>query len=453
MCGPDFPLAFLTWFSSTSLLQKTASADLRIWFLHSIRSPHQIKCTRESFLLWCLQRSHLHHALLPRCQKAVKATSFQIPLGELSNFHVRKELGRTPFLSNNIPKRKYAKNSVTAHRGKYMPIDRKETLSVIVSIDHSRAYKLLLVVCTMRLTNFVQPMFLHNWLCLLKMEDGPKGDVLCHYCRDLLESNIKIGFSAWWRTDEEQKESKYKPGRMPHHPSFRSFSDSARAGCHMCSAFVAQLISETRHEMLKCDGGGRARILYDDRDPVDPIKKNIPKYEIRVAYPVPPYLREELYPKYELRLRPLSEEFYPKYELKLQISETSGNIQLIFPYWCGLMYLDPVCDLCHSDDQASDRLLVVRDWLLKCLHAHSRCSQSQVSTHKRPARLIYVGCQEDHSDVQLCSTVRHQERYMTLSHCWGLQDKPPKLLKENLSEYSTKLPWNSLPPTFKDAIM
>ena len=145
------------------------------------------------------------------------------------------------------------------------------------------------------------------------MGDRPDGDVLCHHCRQLLESGIKIGYAAWWRGgDLEQSKLEYKPEPWPYHPSCRSLFNSAMAGCHMCSVFIAQLTTEARRAMLDCDGGYWAWILYNDcRSPGEAIRENSPKYEILVAYCVSPGFLDKPYPHFQLRV---------------QISETSGNL-------------------------------------------------------------------------------------------------------------------------------
>jgi len=56
------------------------------------------------------------------------------------------------------------------------------------------------------------------------------------------------------------------------------------------------------------------------------------------------------------------------------------------------------------------------------------------------------------SDVRICSDVDADERYITLSYCWGPNEVPIKLLESNLNQFSAQLPWADMPSTFRDAV-
>lgn len=96
--------------------------------------------------------------------------------------------------------------------------------------------------------------------------------------------------------------------------------------------------------------------------------------------------------------------------------------------------------------------LSITDWISDCLENHAECSLQKPKHHKYPTRLVFVGSNEDYSDVRICDQVEPNERYMTLSHRWDLDGGSVKLLENNVHEFSTQLPWERLPSTFKDAI-
>lgn len=54
---------------------------------------------------------------------------------------------------------------------------------------------------------------------------------------------------------------------------------------------------------------------------------------------------------------------------------------------------------------------------------------------------------------RLSSSDEVDQRYTTLSHCWGSTGPSLKLLQGNIAEFRTAVPWEPLPLTFKDAMV
>ncbi|SPO07014.1 related to protein TOL [Cephalotrichum gorgonifer] len=98
---------------------------------------------------------------------------------------------------------------------------------------------------------------------------------------------------------------------------------------------------------------------------------------------------------------------------------------------------------------------MIRGWLRTCLETHEACRQVR-SSHPLPKRVISVG---DHSNtsIRLVETevsgpgVPTTTSYLALSHCWGLSVHLTTT-KSTLADRKSNIPWDSLPPTFQDAV-
>ncbi|KAK3948811.1 heterokaryon incompatibility protein-domain-containing protein [Pseudoneurospora amorphoporcata] len=93
-------------------------------------------------------------------------------------------------------------------------------------------------------------------------------------------------------------------------------------------------------------------------------------------------------------------------------------------------------------------------WMENC-RSHPLCNAVQTTLQdKWPARLVAVGTAGD-TYVRVCETSRDgfaKEPYMTLSHCWGKNGVPIRLLEENYARFLDGIQLSELPNTFRDAI-
>lgn len=85
-------------------------------------------------------------------------------------------------------------------------------------------------------------------------------------------------------------------------------------------------------------------------------------------------------------------------------------------------------------------------WLDDCCKEHEACCIKQ---ERLPTRLVCV----DKNTVRLVisSTLQKAPRYATLSYCWG-RDPFINLSRDNLASFLEEILWETLPPTFQDAI-
>lgn len=75
-------------------------------------------------------------------------------------------------------------------------------------------------------------------------------------------------------------------------------------------------------------------------------------------------------------------------------------------------------------------------------------------SRRLPTRLIKIG-NTPNPEVHLVSSHELDPqtcRYATLSHCWG-GGLPIRLLRENLEEFRSDIPWDSLPKTFQETVV
>ncbi|KAF2169459.1 hypothetical protein M409DRAFT_36170, partial [Zasmidium cellare ATCC 36951] len=96
----------------------------------------------------------------------------------------------------------------------------------------------------------------------------------------------------------------------------------------------------------------------------------------------------------------------------------------------------------------------LRNWLHECRtqHVDQRCREDLDETHAGPGRLLYVGSNLDSSHLRLHTTSDTVYPYIALMHCWGTQTLM-KTTRSNLNALHNDIDLETLPQTFKDAVM
>lgn len=86
-------------------------------------------------------------------------------------------------------------------------------------------------------------------------------------------------------------------------------------------------------------------------------------------------------------------------------------------------------------------------WIEQCIADHRRCSHNNDAP--LPTRVIDLG--DSNEAIRLLETHNMCGKYICLSHCWG---ESPTILstRERYKVFTNNIPWNSLPPLFRDAI-
>ncbi|KAF2461472.1 heterokaryon incompatibility protein-domain-containing protein, partial [Lineolata rhizophorae] len=91
-------------------------------------------------------------------------------------------------------------------------------------------------------------------------------------------------------------------------------------------------------------------------------------------------------------------------------------------------------------------------WLKKCTTEHEKCRQLD-GPKPLPTRVIDVGPADQSRDPYLFETRGATGKYLALSHCWGTDERAvPTTETHNLRDRRFGISFDSLPPTFQDAI-
>jgi hypothetical protein len=108
-----------------------------------------------------------------------------------------------------------------------------------------------------------------------------------------------------------------------------------------------------------------------------------------------------------------------------------------------------------GDTSSQDSIEWSRRWIDYCIQNHERC----VKKHKTqlPTRVIDVtpdGEFESFGAVRLVDQAHHlaSDQYVALSHCWGKVVPQCLTTKSTLQTRTHRIPWESLPRTFQEAI-
>jgi hypothetical protein len=97
---------------------------------------------------------------------------------------------------------------------------------------------------------------------------------------------------------------------------------------------------------------------------------------------------------------------------------------------------------------------LIQHWVTRCNQHHPTC-KGATDAPWFPTRLIYVGKETEHPHLYIpdIASWNPNERYTTLSHCWGSDSSQvARLVGDNLDTLQQNIQMDRLPQTFKDAI-
>ena len=106
-------------------------------------------------------------------------------------------------------------------------------------------------------------------------------------------------------------------------------------------------------------------------------------------------------------------------------------------------------DTSTSSDHAWSRCV---SFLQTCNKLHTRCWLELSPKRILPTRLIDVGLEGVDPRLVLSCNCSEDLKYLTLSHCWGLE-KLPILTQATYNEFQNGIPSSKLSPTFRDAVL
>lgn len=113
--------------------------------------------------------------------------------------------------------------------------------------------------------------------------------------------------------------------------------------------------------------------------------------------------------------------------------------------------LDGLIRSFHTD--SDETFACAATWLSTCLNQHEMCNTNRPNFNFRPRRLVQVSIANSQLSVRLTETqnIRDNIQYLALSHCWG-EVEGLELTEERLATYCERIPLESLPKTFLDAV-
>lgn len=91
-------------------------------------------------------------------------------------------------------------------------------------------------------------------------------------------------------------------------------------------------------------------------------------------------------------------------------------------------------------------------WLDQCTGEHESCIRSNDVEYTLPARLIDVGDESTPPCICTSDKLDPTSKYVTLSHCWGMEKKVT-LNKDTLGPFQSCIPPEALSKTFNEAII
>lgn len=109
-----------------------------------------------------------------------------------------------------------------------------------------------------------------------------------------------------------------------------------------------------------------------------------------------------------------------------------------------------------SSTSSAASLDLAYEWFKECLEHHVSCNRSSERPFL-PTRLVNVGCLSDDGGTKCKLVLREEitpeERYATLSHCWGSSPIKKKLIISKIEDMRAGVSVSELPRTFQDAIV
>ena len=110
---------------------------------------------------------------------------------------------------------------------------------------------------------------------------------------------------------------------------------------------------------------------------------------------------------------------------------------------------------------STESLDVLRNWLRRCRNEHHECRYTlsgrlvdDLVGTPLPTRTIHIRNDDTGYRARLFETENQIGSYAALSHCWGPPDKQPiKTTRQNILNHMSDIPVDSLPNTFRDAMI
>ena len=116
-----------------------------------------------------------------------------------------------------------------------------------------------------------------------------------------------------------------------------------------------------------------------------------------------------------------------------------------YMFWTDKAPKRPLLPSGDTGSEASMKLIAA--WMESCLKDHTKCFKAESTA--LPRRVLFIG---EEGPMRLIEPEPgHRARYACLSHRWGTDSVPLRLLSANVDMFKTEIPDHIVPPLFKDA--
>src|SRR2546423_11726583 len=112
----------------------------------------------------------------------------------------------------------------------------------------------------------------------------------------------------------------------------------------------------------------------------------------------------------------------------------------------------PILKTIGKDPGSKASLAIASGWLRDCLKNHDSC-KPPAGVQKWPKILINVGSETRNPFLVKISTSSQPVEWLSLSYCWGEEERFMKLTKDNMDMLRNGVPLNTFDPTIRDAIL
>ena len=182
--------------------------------------------------------------------------------------------------------------------------------------------------------------------------------------------------------------------------------DSAKAGCHCCAIFLANVVlNEPHKETIELGSNNRVFVMFHEN-----LLALLSLLGDRTA---------------RTRLRFILRHANKEFNEMLEKREHAP--------WTG----------------SPSSFAQAKQWLRHCEESHSACRSPDPAY--RPSRLLYIDSEKQTASLRSCGSIPDKASYATLSHCWGgaIADT---LKRDNFTTFQYGIPVAQLAKTFQEAI-
>ena len=254
-------------------------------------------------------------------------------------------------------------------------------------------------------------------------------DRLCELCSKLFDSE------AAWVVDRTG--TVFNDRRYRCHHDIRTLERSADAGCHLCNLILSQ-INLPDLEMMRKD---LDEAFVSSGQQIGILISRIEDYY---------YLQVNAWRRYVSSQSGYFDDIdHIKQQAWSKIAELDVNLE----------------EQDYTNEERSSSylncsdatLLQIAQWMGECLTSHSKCFDIQTVTATRdilPLRLLDLASalHPDLIKLEYTEPLPVHTVYATLSHCWGGNCKT-SLTTSSLAKFQTGIDLNTLPRTFKEAVL